>query len=61
MRLVERGDFGPKAAQRVRAALNRLRDDAEFAPAADRLRDRLGRAVGPSSETAAVGAPSTPL
>ena len=43
VRLVERGDFGPKAAQRVRAALNRLRNDAEFAPAAARLRGRLDR------------------
>ncbi|QDT18118.1 zinc-ribbon domain containing protein [Alienimonas californiensis] len=41
VRLIERGKFGPKANQRVRAALNRLSAEPDFAAAADRLRARL--------------------
>ena len=53
VRLIERGAFGPKAHQQVRAALNRLSAAPEFAPAVDRLRERLDAAAAEGAESAA--------
>ncbi|MFH5803013.1 zinc-ribbon domain containing protein [Alienimonas sp. DA493] len=52
VRLIEQGVFGPKAHQRVRAALNRLPDDPELVAAADRLRRRLDAAAERPEPTA---------